>query len=146
MNHSPAYILAQHLIAESLLSDPSGSGTWPGFVASLPDGDSVDDDAAALVDTAPVKDGRIMGGDPLFHHGCQIVLRSSEFNAGYSKIDALAAAFADVDDTEVTIESGVTYTVASVTQISGILSLGMEPGTKRRWLFSANFLATFQEV
>lgn len=146
MNYSPAYILAQYLIGEGLLKGPSESGVWPAFVGSLPDGDGVDNDAAVLVDTAPVKDGRIMGGEPLFHHGVQILLRSVAYNAGYNKVAALAAALAGVQNDEVEVESGSTYTLNNITQISGVLPLGQEPGTKRRWMFSVNFLATIQEV
>jgi hypothetical protein len=146
MDHSPAYILAQYLIGEGDLTGPSESGSWLTYVGTLPDGDDVQDGAVAVIDTAPVKDGRIMGGEPLFHYGVQILLRSFDYNTGYSKAISLAAVLAAVDDVEVEVESDSTYALANVTQFSGVIPLGQEPGTKRRWLFSTNFLATIQEV
>ena len=146
MDHSPAYILVQHLISEGEVSAPTSSGSWPSYVGVLPDHDTVEDNAVAVMDTAPVKDGRIMGGSPLFHDGIQILIRSSAYNTGFSKASDLAAALAAIDDSEIEVESGSTYNLASITQITGVISLGQEPGTKRRYQFSVNFLATIQEV
>lgn len=146
MTHSPAYVLAQYLIGEGELSDPTGSGDWPVFVGMLPDGADAPHNAVGLMDTAPLKDGRIMGGSPLFHDGFQLLIRASAYNTGYSKASDLAEALASVDDSEVEVESGSTYNLVSVTQASGILPLGQEQGTKRRVMFSVNFLATIQEV
>ena len=144
MNHSPAYILAQYLIGEGLLSDPTESGDWPGFVGHLPDGSDVDDSAVGAMDTSPVKDGRIMGSAPLFHFGVQLLLRSRAYNAGYAKAAALGVSLSAVDD-ETVVVGDDTYTVVNVTQTTGVVVLGQEPGTKRRELFSVNFLATIQE-
>ncbi len=147
MNHSPAYILAQYLIDEGLLTDPSESADWKMYTGSLPDGLLTDHNAVACIDTTPVKDGRIMGGDPLFHHGIQLLLRSTDYNTGYAKASLLAEAFAAVDDDQVAIDSGLnTYEIANVSQVSGVLVLGQEDGTKRREMFSVNFLATLKEV
>lgn len=145
MNHSPAYILAQYLIGEGGASDPLASGSWPLFVGALPDGDRTEDDALAAMDTAPMKDGRTMGGAPLFHHGVQLLLRSSDYNAGYSKIHALGVALAAVDGASV-VEGGSIYTLFNISQTTGVIALGQEAGTKRRVMFSVNFLATIQEV
>ena len=129
------------------MGGPSESGDWPTFVGTLPDGDRVPDNALAVIDTAPLKDGRIMGSAPLFHHGIQVLLRSFSYNPGYSKTLALAVALAAVANTEVEVESGVTYVLNNVTQFSGVIPLGQEQETtKRRWMFSVNFLATIQEA
>lgn len=145
MNHSPAYIVREYLIDQGDVTDPENSGSWPAFVGNLPDGVNVDHDAIGCIDTTPVKDGRIMGGAPLFHYGFQLLLRASAYNTGYAKLDALADELATVDDDQVTIGSNV-YKINSITQVTGVVSLGQEEGTKRRELFSVNFLATIQEV
>jgi hypothetical protein len=145
MNHSPAYIIAQYLINEGLVTDPSEVGLWKIYVGAMPDGDDVEHDLVGAMDTTPVKDGRLMTGTTIFHHGVQLLLRSSAYNAGYAKITALAEAMDAVDDDQVTIGSD-TYEIANVTHSTGVVVLGQEEGTKRREMFSVNFLATLKEV
>jgi len=146
MNHSPAYILAQYLIDEGLLTDSTESDDWKVYVGSLPDGSLTGHNAVGCMDTAPVKDGRIMGGAPLFHHGIQLLIRSTGYNEGYTKASALAAALAEVVNEEVFVSSLYSYEIANVTQTTGVVVLGQEEGTKRREMFSVNFLATLKEV
>lgn len=145
MDHSPADIVAQYLIDEGVFIDPSSSGEWEIYVGMMPDGNNVEHDTAAAIDTAPVKDGRIMGGAPLFHPGVQIMVRASAYRDGFAKAQEAATALAAVDDDTVTIGTK-TYQLMNITQATGVTSLGQEPGTKRRELFSVNFLATLKEV
>ena len=146
MDHSPAYILAKYFIDEGLLSDPTGGSAWPVFVGTLPDGDEVADNAAACIDTTPVKDGRLMVGGNIFHFGCQVLLRSVEYNAGYSKIDALRNAIEAVDGDTVTI-AGTTYQMDNITIATGIVVIGQEEkSSKRREMFSLNSLITLKEI
>jgi len=144
VNHSPAYILANYLIGEGLLQDPSESGGWPVYVGQLPDGPEAPDDAAVSIDTTPVKDGRVMGGAALFHYGVQLLLRSEGYNEGYAKAVDVAGALDGVDDDLVVLGAN-TYKLVNVSQATGVVALGQEKGTKRRWMFSMNFLATLQE-
>jgi len=145
MDYSPAYILSRYLIDQSLLVEPGESGAWPVFVNQLPSGDLVDDDAVGCINTTPVKDGRVMGGLPLFHYGFQLLVRSSAHNTGYAKAEALADALGAVDDPQIVVGSS-TYRIVNVTQTTGVVPLGQEEGTERRELFSINFLATIEEV
>lgn len=145
MNHSPAYILSQYLINNSLLTNPGDSGDWKVYVGVLPDGNEVEDDAAASIDTTPVKDGRLMAGANIYYYGTQLLVRSSAYNTGYAKADALADALEGVDDEEITIGSD-TYQINNVSALNGVVSLGLEEGTKRRELFSVNFLVTMKEI
>jgi len=50
-----------------------------------------------------------------------------------------------VSHEDVTVDDD-TYTIINVTQTTGVVVMGQEPGTKRRELFSVNFLATLREV
>ena len=145
MNHSPAYIMAQRLIQEGLLTDPSESGDWKVYVGVLPDGKQTEDDIVASIDTTPIKDGRLMTGANIFHHGVQLLLRSRNHNEGYAKTSALVTAFEGIDDVTVSIGDD-SYLINSVTQITGIIALGQEEGTKRRVLFSVNFIVTMKET
>lgn len=146
MNHSPSHILAEYLIGEGILIDPddSGSGNWRVYIGSTPDGIHADHEVAVAVDTAPVKDGRVQG-TPLFHHGVQFILRSTDYSVGYAKATEIAEDLATVSHEDVTVDDD-TYTIINVTQTTGVVVMGQEPGTKRRELFSVNFLATLREV
>ncbi len=146
ISHSPAYIISQYLIGQDKLTDPTESeGDWPVYVGALPDGSNVADDAAGSMDTPSIKDGRQMGEEPLFHYGVQLLLRSREFNPGYAKAADLAVALAAIDQTGVII-GDKTYLIFSVTQTTAVVGLGQEEGTKRREMFSVNFLVSLREV
>jgi len=146
MNYSPAYIMAQYLIEEGILSDPDDSNDWPVYVGLMPDDGVVDHNIAASIDTAPLKDGRVMGsGENIFHYGFQILIRSVEYNPGYLKTSEIADALEAVNRDTVTI-SGSSFRLDSVTQTTGVIVLGQEFGSKRREMFSVNFLVTIKEI
>ena len=146
MDHSPAYIIAHYLRDEGILSDPTGNDSWPVYVGALPDGDEVVHDVAGCIDTTPVKDGRLMSlGENLFHAGIQLLLRAETYNTGYQKAQAIATALEGVNRDEITI-SLKTYRIDNVSQTTGIVVMGQEEGSKRRELFSMNFLTTLKEI
>ena len=146
MNHSPAYIIAQFLIEEGIFIDPSESGNWPLYVGLLPDGSDVDHDVAACLDTESIKDGRIFeDGENIFHEGFQIIIRAEEYNTGYQKAKEVTSILEVIFRDEIVI-SGTTYRIDNVTQTTGVVVLGQEEGSKRRELFSVNFLVTLKEI
>ena len=145
MDNSPAYIIKEYLVDQGdLTAFDASAGSWKVYMQNLPDGKEVDHDSVVCIDTAPFKDGRIMGGSPLFHFGVQILLRATEYDDGYAKASDLALALDAVDDATVNIGSDV-YTINNVSQTTGVVRIGQEEGTKRREMFSVNFLATIQE-
>ena len=150
MNYSPAYILSQYLIDEGLAVEPSDSGDWPIFVASLPDGDEIPDDAIASIDTAGVKDGRLNEtGENIIHYGVQIIVRSEihDYLSGYTKAQAIESKLETVDRNEVMIDSGNVFRLDNVSTTSGVVAIGQEEeNSKRRNLFSCNFLVTLKEI
>ena len=146
MDYTPAYIIRQYLIEEALLILPGSSGTWPAYVSALPDGDGVADEAVGCMDTSPIKDGRKMSdGENLFHFGVQLLLRSTAYNTGWAKMETLLNALETVKRNTVTI-SGTDYRLDNITLATGIVDLGQEEGSKRRELFSLNFLVTLKEI
>lgn len=145
MNHSPAYIIAQYLKDQGEVTDPDSSGDWMAYVGTLPGGDEAEHDAVGVMNTSPVQDGRLMTGAGIYHHGVQILLRASAHNTGYAKAHDLLEALEDVDDDQVTCGSD-TYEINNVSPAGGVVSLGQEEGTRRREMFSVNFLATLKEV
>ena len=146
MDHSPAYIISKYLIGEGLLTAPGDSGDWPVYVGILPDGDKTENNIVACVDTSPVKDGRIMStGENIFHHGCQLLLRATAYNTGYSKMQALQAALEAVNRDSIAISTS-TYRLDNITLTTGVVVIGQEEGSERRELFSLNFLVTLKET
>jgi len=146
MNHSPAYILAQYLINEGLVIDPQDSGDWPVYVGMLPDDENVKDNIVACMDTEPLKDGRIFeDGENIWHYGFQTLVRAVRYNTAYEKAEELAENLETVNRDEITISSS-TYRIDNVSQTTGAVSLGQEDGSRRRQLFSTNFLVTLKEI
>jgi len=146
MDYSPAYIMSRFLIDAGLVIDPQDSGDWPIYVGLIPDDDVVKDDVVACVDTDPLKDGRIMeDGENIFHYGFQLLIRATAYNTCYAKAQELALELETINRDTVVI-SGTTYRLDNVTQTTGVLLLGQEDGSKRRELFSVNFLVTLKEI
>ena len=145
LNDSPAFILTRFLIAQGELIIPGESGTWPVYTGALPDGGNVEHNAVVGIDTAGVGDGRIMNGSPLFHHGVQLMIRSTDYNVGYAKAAALAEELAVANQTAVDVGDD-TYVIHAIKQTSSVTSLGQEPESKRRYLFSVNFTATIRKA
>jgi len=146
VNHSPAYIVAQYLIGQTLLSNPGDSGDWHVFVGYLPDGDNVDHNAVGCIDTSPVKDGRVMmSGETILHYGVQLLLRASDYNTGYSKAETLMRNLETITEFKVDI-GGDTYIIWNVSPATGVVAIGQDDGSKRWEMFSLNFLVTIEEV
>ena len=143
---SPAYILSQYLIEEAaIMTIPSDDGSWPLYVNHMPDGREVADDCGVLYDTAGAKDGRLMTGVVIEHLGIQLRLRSLENQAGYAKAETIVSDLDAILNTELTIGSD-DYIIHNVSRTSPIIPLGIEGGTKRRFLFTVNFLVTMKKV
>jgi hypothetical protein len=106
----------------------------------MPDGPGVEDECAALYDTAGVKDTRFLDGTNVFQHGIQLSIRSLTYAAGWAKADAICELLAQVHNEEVATDSDTTFLIDNVSQVGPVFSLGTEQGTKRRQLFTANFL------
>lgn len=144
MNHSPAYIMAQYLIGQGLAKDPGDSGDWPIYVANLPDGENVVSDAVACMDTAPVKDGRVMEGEAIFHYGVQLLVRTSDYTTGYAKGEALIENLETINNFQVDI-GGDAYIIQNVSPTTGVVAIGQDDRSRRE-MFSLNFLVTIEEV
>lgn len=141
MIHSPATVLHDYLIEQGTFGDPDASSlVWPLYISYMPDDQGIND-VGAIYDVDKVKDGRHMAGDNVFHHIIQIRIRSQIFPDGWTKTEAVRAKLESVLRT-VAIVDGTPYTLQNISQEGGPFYLGLEEGTKRRHLFSMNFLAT----
>lgn len=142
LTDTPASVLAHYITGLSLMTVPSVTGDWPLYINYLPD---TPDELGAIYDTTPIKDGRAMrGGGVVQHYGVQIVIRAEDPPTGWDKCNILAGQMDTVHKAQ-TILNGNTYTIHNVSRSGGINYLGEEPGTKRRNVFSVNFLTAISK-
>jgi len=147
MDNSPAEVLAAFLQTDSAapFSDPADETTWPLYVASMPDGENAENDCGACYDTAGVKDARTFDGANLFLHGVQLTMRSTNYAEGWAKAEEVEALLSTVHNEAVSIGDAV-YQIESVDQTSPAFALGAEQGTRRRELFTMNFLIRLSQT
>ena len=144
---SPAFVLASYIIEQVIgsMTNPDDGSDWPIYISKMPDGPQVKTSCGAVYDTSGLKDGRIMDGGVTQHHGVQLKIRSSNHNTGWAKIETIALALDAVLNATITI-SIVLYKIYNITRTSPIISLGSEPGTQERQLFTINFLLTLERI
>ena len=143
---SPATLLSYYTINVITLQDPSGIAVWPAYLGSLPDGDEVPDNAGCFYDTYGWKDGRVSDGDTIEHYGVQVKIRSKEYEDGWAKIEQIAAAYDGINHYYPITVDGDSFILYNVSRYGSTMTLGVEPGTKRRWAFTANFLVSVKQV
>lgn len=147
LKHSPATIIKELLTSSDFgyFTDPIEHGFWPLYIGHMPDGDLTKDDCGAVYDTSGVRDGRLMEGEVIFHYGLQLKIRSAHFADGWEKANAVASRLAQVKRELIEVED-TEYRIDNLSQTTQIIPLGLEEGTKRRFLSTINFITTIQEV
>lgn len=139
---SPAKIVGGYIVNSlEFMTDPSEGDEWPLFLNHLPDAQDSFSNSGAIYDTAGTLDGRLMTGAVCRHPGLQIKMRSRTYDAGYSRLLNIANWLAILQNATIEV-SGTSYIVWAVRRMTDVVSLGMESGTSRRFLFTANFIAT----
>ncbi len=140
---SPAFILAQYIIdVLETMTVPTDDAVWPLYVNHLPDKVS---NAGAIHDTTGLKDGRYMIGFVPQKFGVQLMLRALDNQIGYAKIEDVAAGLDTIINAELSLDSG-DYVIQNASRTSPIIPLGIEEGTRRRFLYTINFLLTMRRV
>jgi len=143
LTDTPASVMAGYLTGVALMTVPSAGGNWPLYINNLPD---APDSAGAIYDTTPVKDGRAMvGGGVMQHYGIQITIRCRNNESGWDKCNILSGQLDSVHDNEV-IVNGSTYKIHNVSRMGGVNFLGEEIGTKRRNMFTMNFITAISKI
>jgi len=141
LQHSPCYIVGSYLIANGIVSLPSLSDDWPLYKSSMP---IEADDACAIYDTSPVVDKRISKSYPNTHYGLQIKIRASDYETGKAKAKAILALLEVIQNASVEF-SDYEYEIRTARPVSGVIPLGQEyQTTKRRYLFTVNFISTIK--
>jgi len=140
---SPASILTAYIRDQGLMSDPADGNTWPLYISYLPDG--VENNAGSVNNTQGVKDGRLMLGTVIQHHGLELIIRSTVHNTGWAKMEAIATNIDSMLRTTITVD-GEDYEIHSIKRDGIIETLGSESGTKKRQLFKSRFLMTVKII
>ena len=144
INDMPCLIIARYLIAEGYMSLPSLGKDWPIYVTHMPDGKNIADNIGAVYDTTPLSEGKLMNSDFIQHFGIQLKIRSKNFDDGWDKINEISVAMNNVHNA-IQIVNGTDYLIQNMSRSSGPIFMGIEEGTKRRNMFSENWLATINE-
>ena len=143
---SPSSILAEYIIETlATMTLPTDGDDWPLYVNHLPDGRGVKDNCGAIFDTTGLKDGRLMEGGVPMHFGISLQIRALTDQVGFAKIEDIAADMDMVISEEITID-GNDYLLQNISRTSPVIPLGLEEGTRRRFLHTINFLATIKKV
>lgn len=143
---TPASVIATWITGVGLMTAPSAGDSWPLYVSSLPDGNNVEDNAGVIYNTTPLKDARDMKtGEVTQHYGIQIVIRALDEETGWDKCNTIAGNLDALHNQLVSKDSN-TYKIHNVSRSGGIGSLGFETGTKKRRLFSMNFLISLSKI
>lgn len=92
---SPARIVQKYLIDQGVVGGPEAANAdWPSSVAVMP---SDGDNRAAFMDTGGRNDARgprsMNDGKRIVHEQVQVMLRSSDYDAGWSKGEAVQDKF-----------------------------------------------------
>jgi len=144
---SPASIIAAYIIEElgKGMTVPSDGDTWPLYICHMPDGVNVETNCGAVYDTAGTQEVRSMTGEWPEHQGIQLRIRARDYETGYEKIEDIANALDEIAWVDFEI-GDLEYRIFNVSRTSPIVSLGVEPGTVRRFSFTINFLLTIREL
>jgi len=141
LQHSPCFIIGSYLIAQSVFTLPSLSGSWPLYKSFMPDEAN---DVCAIYDTTPIIDTRVSESYPNTHYGLQIIIRASDYEIGKAKARAIAVILETIQNSSVEFGE-YEYEIRTARPTSGVISLGQEPETtKRRYVFTINFISTIK--
>lgn len=139
---SPSYILRAYIVdVVTGFTYPENGSDWPLFTSFMPDSLN---DASAVYDTTPVKDGRLMVGTVIQHYGLQIKLKAQDYNTGWAKLNNLASSLDSVLRYTQTV-SGNDYLIQNITR-NPVAYLGMDTEGKRRHVFTVNLLMTVKQL
>lgn len=141
----PSQMLVSLLIGLDLGDRPTfQNAVWPTFSSQMPDGPNVSDEAIAIIDTPGVLQGRYMSGTVVEKEGCQIRVRSNDFEKARTKARAIATAFDEVNRDEVTVGESSVYLLENVSRQSAPVFIGYDKN--KRPEFSINVLVTASTV
>jgi hypothetical protein len=136
----PADIVAAYLIQQGLAVAPTNPPTnpptdWQVTSSKMPD---AGDNALAVRDLTPIKDGRVMNtGETVYHYSIQVKIRGVDYVTGHARAVVIANDFDGLKQaTPQIVYNGRTYKLGPATVTVPLTHWGEE--TRKRELFGLN--------
>ncbi len=126
----PNEIIAEYVIGQGWLTDPTLGQAWPLYKGNLPDATGVPNDIVAVFNTPGVLNGKDMEGTEYQHYGLQFRFRSAKDYNGYNKAQDLVTALLAVHGVVVSMASGEVYAIQSFSQASDIVLIQVDEKTR----------------
>lgn len=141
LTHSPADIIAQHIVDLSLGTFTSGSN-WQVCVAHEPNSP---DKVITVFNSGGSTQGSLQpSGQVVEFYGVQVRARDARYSTGWDKLQTIATTLDTVKKATVTI-SGTSYTLTAVNRTGNVLHLGKEAPTSKRDIFVFNAQASIKQ-
>lgn len=137
MNHAPSKVISELLVISGRATNPAPNVTWPVYQTTIPDHSSVPDDVLSVMDTAALRETRLMNGEVILRPGIQVLVRGRTYQEARAKAESVSQLFNLVVNFTIPIEEE-SYKITSIQTSGDILVLGQEQDTKKRWLLSVN--------
>lgn len=145
VDNPPSSVVRQYLIDNSIFTLPSTAGDWPLYASYFPDGDNVEDNAAAIYDISPVLDGREMYDDGVIqHYGLSFTIRSLDYETGWQKALSVLSLLSEAAQVSLAFDNA-DYVLEAFKTISGIVFLGTEEGSNTRYIFELTYTVTMKQ-
>jgi hypothetical protein len=139
MDDSSSSLVQLFLVNSAIFTAPALGSDWPAYISYFPDPENVNIDTAVISDIAPSLDGRWMvDGSVVQHRGVSIRTRSSDYLTGWQKNMDVLILLSETFRQNIT-KNGSTYIIDSFSTPSGIIYLGVDEGTKRRYNFEIKY-------
>jgi hypothetical protein len=144
--YSPASVIGALLIdGLELMGRFSEGGEWPLFLSFLPEATISETEVAAIFDTTPINEPKLMNGEVVSHGGIQLIFRSDDYSNLWDKVQRVAEALEVQHNVTIELENDNEYTLISASRTSGPISLGFEAESSRRYLVSLNYIVTLRK-
>jgi len=146
MDVSTSSIVQLFLVNNGIFSSPASGIEWPAYLSYFPDPENDFSDTAAIFDMSPSLDGRWMvDGSLMQHRGVLVRIRSSDYITGWQKAMDLFQLLAQSTKEDLS-KDGSTYRIDTFAMPSGIIYLGIDDGTKRRYNFEISYLVAIRQT
>ena len=134
---SPAVLIRSVMQYYGNASFPQDNLAWPAYISAMPDGNTVMDECIALYDMEGMKEGREMNTGNVFErYRVQVKVRSRDYQTGWER---LANIIQTLDAVNCLGLDAIEYIYYLPVVSRGLpVSLGPEPGMKRRFYFTVN--------
>jgi hypothetical protein len=151
MDDSVSSLVQLFLVNNSIFTSPESGSNWPAYISYMPDSENVGyaTDMACVYETNRNLDGRHMiDGSVQQHFNVSIKLRSADYGEGWQKAMDILVLLSETVREEIT-EGGTgdpTYVFDSFSTPSGIIYLGLDTGTTRRYNFELTYSVAIRQI